>query len=421
MNLVENQSRGTMWDPLAATCFASALGFYIFYLSIMFQPGVINVTSWLQFVPAFLFRPLGGLFFGALADTRGRKYAFVTSAKFMAAVSFLLTFIWPSSLGKHFEFLLPILMALFGFGLGGLFPCGAVYLHELVSEKKQGFVSAILQLSPLLGVFIAIAVLLLFKSVDFVPVFGESSIRLAYMLGILLWPFGVYVQDSLPEANNHTPSGKSFVEYVKEIFTNKALLKWMFVFPFFITVMYQAVGYTYSNYRLTFIRNVLQLNADFFAILFSVSWLTSIPMHILMGRLLDRFDQRKLGWWGSLIAGLLILPFYYSMVYFGRRTAADIDEVSLFVASALGSIIVPLSSTAHFVLLNQILPQKYRGIALGLLYNLGVVLVSTTVQSAGTYFITFYNFYYGAAIAVIVLLIVTMPFAFIAPKQPPEF
>lgn len=103
-----------------------------------------SIGTWAGFGVTFLFRPLGGVVFGFLADTLGRKRAMQITIATMLATSVLQgvlpSFVWP---GKGWGWLgavlLLLLRALQGLSAGGELATAAVYISEVSPKHALGF------------------------------------------------------------------------------------------------------------------------------------------------------------------------------------------------------------------------------------------------------------------------------------------
>jgi len=95
-----------------------------------------------------LFRPVGALIFGLLADRYGRKLPLMLDLVFYSVIEVL------SGLAPNFTTFL-VLRALFGIGMGAEWGVGASLVMEKVSPRLRGVVSGILQQGYAAGYLLA--------------------------------------------------------------------------------------------------------------------------------------------------------------------------------------------------------------------------------------------------------------------------
>src|SRR6202030_2041951 len=83
-------------------------------------------------------RPLGALFFGALADRFGRKRPLIVCVLYFSALTVL------TGLAPNYVFFV-ICRALYGIGMGGYWGIGASYAMESSPQRYRGLISGLLQ------------------------------------------------------------------------------------------------------------------------------------------------------------------------------------------------------------------------------------------------------------------------------------
>ena len=100
-------------------------------------------------------RPLGGLFFGPMADRIGRQRVLAIVILLMSGSTFAIGLV-PSydAIGVGAPLLLLLLRCLQGFSAGGEYGSGACFLAEYASDKHRGFIVSFLVWSVVLGFLI---------------------------------------------------------------------------------------------------------------------------------------------------------------------------------------------------------------------------------------------------------------------------
>lgn len=166
---------------------------------------IVNlILSYAIFAIGALFRPLGGMIFGHVGDTRGRKHTFVYTILLMAVPTFLIALI-PSAnvIGIWATALLIFLRVTQGMALGGEIPGSIVFGYELSSQKRKAINASFIIMGTNFGFFGASIVATMVLANNF-AVF--ESWRLAFILGGVFGIVSYFLRKSLTE----TPA---FAEY----------------------------------------------------------------------------------------------------------------------------------------------------------------------------------------------------------------
>lgn len=137
-----------------------AFGLYVPLFAGQFFPSSNPVTSLLGafavFAAGMLFRPIGGIVLGRLADRRGRKPALMLSIVLMGGGSLLIG-ISPTyhQIGLVAPLLLLIGRAAQGLSAGGEWPAAVTYLMELAPPNRRCFYGSLFAMSAAAGAFVA--------------------------------------------------------------------------------------------------------------------------------------------------------------------------------------------------------------------------------------------------------------------------
>ncbi len=127
-------------------------------------PGINPTTAYifalLAFAAGFLVRPFGAFFFGRLGDVVGRKYTFLVTMIIMG-LSTCLVGVLPTyeTIGVAAPIILILLRLLQGLALGGEYGGAATYVAEHAPKGKRGFMTAWIQTTATMGLFLALLVI----------------------------------------------------------------------------------------------------------------------------------------------------------------------------------------------------------------------------------------------------------------------
>jgi len=122
-------------------------GFLALYIGKAFfvsdDPTSSLLASFAAFALSFFIRPLGGLFFGPLADRIGRRRTLITVLVLMAGSTFLLGLLPTyASIGAWAPFLLLVARLFQGLSVGGEYGTTATYMSEVALRGQRGLQGA---------------------------------------------------------------------------------------------------------------------------------------------------------------------------------------------------------------------------------------------------------------------------------------
>ena len=120
------------------------------------QQGIALLSALAVFGVSFLFRPLGGVLFGHVADRYGRRPALTISVVGMAVTSSLIGFLPVyASVGLLAPLLLVFLRAMQGVAAGGEMASAATYASEASDVHRRGFDVSFINLGLVIGTGLA--------------------------------------------------------------------------------------------------------------------------------------------------------------------------------------------------------------------------------------------------------------------------
>lgn len=209
----------------AAAFMGTALEFYDFALfgllapvfSKLFfpkeDPVAALIASYFIFAAGFVIRPLGGVVFGYIGDTFGRKRAMVISIIAMmlptSLIGFLPTY---AQIGLLAPIALAMCRLLQGLCAGGEFSGAAIFVIEHANETKRYFSGSLVTASSVVGMLVASSMASL-CALEAMPDWGW---RVPFLLSIPIGLLGFYIRKNTQETEafknaqkhkkNETPS-----------------------------------------------------------------------------------------------------------------------------------------------------------------------------------------------------------------------
>ena len=364
------------YDFTTYTFFSVAIG-QAFFPS---GPGGVTTTEFGSlmaslgtFGAGFLLRPVGGVVIGFYADRVGRRPAMMFSFVLMGIAILSLAFI-PSyrEIGIAAPILAVLARMLQGFALGGEVGPTTAYLVEGAPADKRGLYASWQSASQSVASVVgggAGVVLALSLSAAHLDAYGW---RIAFLLGALILPYGLYIRRNLPETlhgADHLPhyDAKSagffgiMHDHARAIWTGLAILAGGTVATYVL------------NYMTTFARTTLHMGStqSFSATL--VNGAFGVAASLAGGWLSDRFGRRRMMIVPRTLFLLSVYPIFLLIVYRHSTSA-------LLVGTAILSILLNISSGAFYVAFSESLPKRVRGGIFGTVYATSIAVFGGTTQ-----------------------------------------
>lgn len=332
----------------------------------MVSPLTATLAAFATFGVGFLARPLGGVVFGHLGDTIGRKRTLVITLLTMGIATTLVGFLPTyAQVGILAPALLVLLRFLQGFAVGGEWGGAMLVVVESAPQKYRGLLGAIPNtggFSGQLGGTAMFALLGLLPS-DQMLSWGW---RVPFIVSFLLVMFGLYLRIHLDEtpvfkrlqaAGTARHGGSPALEVIRTSW-RRLLLVIAMVFaiqvPFFLATVF-AVSYA---------TNQLGVPQQTLLGVILATCVIAFPSHCFFGWLSDRIGRRPVYIFGAVLAAVFAFPFFYLL------------ESGSFGLMVLGYIL--LLNVAHNAM-NAVEPTlfteifgaktRYSGVSIGLQFG----------------------------------------------------
>jgi MFS family permease len=319
-------TRGTR-GILAATAAGAVFEWYDFYLCIVlasylpkiFFPAGYGTAAFLAAFTAyaigFIVRPFGGLLFGRLGDTIGRKLTFLITIVFMGFATFTVGLIPTfAEVGWISPAMLVILRIVQGLAVGGEYAGAAVYMAEFVPASRRGLMTGWIQITPAIGLILAIAAITLLRERLTEQEFLEWGWRLPFLASLPLLGLTMLLRIRLPE----TPifqwlrSTRNVSEApVREVLGIPANRNALLLCLFGVTAGQGAVAYAAQGYLAFFLTNTLQLNFDIASKLGVANSMTALFFIPLLAWLSDKTGRLRIILAGFLFAIIGLVPAFW--------------------------------------------------------------------------------------------------------------
>jgi SHS family lactate transporter-like MFS transporter len=298
-------------------------------------------------------RPLGALFFGALADRFGRRRPLIFCVLYFSLITVL------TGLSPNYVFFV-VCRALYGIGLGGYWGIGASYALESSPRRFRGVLSGMIQAGYPVGYLLASVAI---ETVT--PVFGWRPVFFAGApVALLIVVLTLFAPES-KAWKQHRPA--SIGQIYSSLLEHKGIFFYLLLMMSMLLCLTHGTQDLYPDFlkSVTGIpsRSVLGMSAlHGIPVLYNIG---AIAGALIFGQLSQTRGRRN----ASMLAlsiGLIAIPAWA----FGTSLAALIAGSFMMQAGVQGAIgVIP----AH---LNELSPDAVRGLFPGLVYQLGVLLAS---------------------------------------------
>ena len=244
----------------------------------------------------FAFRPLGALVFGRIGDRLGRKGAFLVTVAIMGVATFAIGFL-PTyrQAGAVAPILLILMRVLQGFALGGEYGGAAIYVAEHARADQRGWMTSWVQTSAAFGLFGALGVILLARTLVGEPAFAAWGWRIPFLVSIPPLGISVWMRLKLAEspafAKLQAEGGASHAPF-REAFGRWSNLKLVILAFLGMMSAQGAVWYCSFFYVQTFMDKFLKVDPATINLLMMAATAASAPLYVFYGWLSDRVGRK---------------------------------------------------------------------------------------------------------------------------------
>ena len=353
-----------MTEPTAATIdtrqserkviLASSLGtvfeWYDFYLygllatiiSAQFFSGVNETTGFIfalgAFAAGFAVRPFGALVFGRIGDLVGRKNTFLVTMGLMGASTFLVG-VLPSyaSIGVAAPILLVLLRLVQGLALGGEYGGAATYVAEHAPDGKRGLFTSFIQTTATLGLFAALGVVIVIRSVMGEAAFADWGWRIPFLISVILLGVSLWIRLQLEESpvfKQMKEEGTTSKAPLTEAFGRWENLKWVIVALFGAVAGQAVVWYSGQFYALFFLEKTLKVDGATANILIAIALALGTPFFIFFGWLSDKVGRKPIILAGCALAAITYFPAFQMLTAAANPAMAKAQQNAAVIMAA---------------------------------------------------------------------------------------
>ncbi|MBN8997661.1 MAG: MHS family MFS transporter [Rhizobiales bacterium] len=334
---------GTLAAILAKQFFSSA------------PPTAAFIFTLLAFAAGFAVRPFGALVFGRLGDLIGRKYTFLITMILMGLGTFLIG-VLPNyaAWGVAAPTVLILLRLVQGLALGGEYGGAATYVAEHAPHGKRGYYTSWIQTTATVGLFMAIAVVLIVRTWMGEDTFGDWGWRIPFILSAVLLVVSIWIRLKLAESplfQKMKEEGRLSKAPLKEAFGTWKNGRIALLALLGATAGEAVIWYGGQFYALFFLTQTLKVAPVTANILIAVALLIGTPFFIFFGWLSDRIGRKPIMLAGFLIAAVTYFPIFQGITHFANpalEKALATAPVSVVADPAECSFQLKLTNTEKY-------------------------------------------------------------------------
>ena len=343
-----------------------------------------NLATFAAFAVAFIFRPLGGIFFGWIGDRYGRKKALVTAILMMAiptgAIGLLPTH---ESIGILAPILLVIIRIFQGLSLGGEFGGAITYIAEHSEPHKRGLLGSTTMSSLIIGFLFGSFMVMIVKSNLSTEAFESWGWRILFILGVFIGLVGFYIRNLCTESPvyetakakktlSQSPLKDALIHHWPEIL--KALSFYTATtMPFYLTAIY-FISYTKERLNLN-AADALQINMITMSFMF---------VGVFIGALIsDRIGRKR------YMVSILFLIMAFSIPVMTNMQAGNYQSIlfwQVILGFLVGNYIGP-----NPALLVEVFPTSIRYTGMSLAINGATVIFGGTTPIVCIALLEYFN------------------------------
>lgn len=290
-------------------------------IAVKFFAGVDETLGFLfalvTFAVGFLVRPIGGLVFGRLGDTVGRKRAFLVTLVLMGistvAVGLLPTY---AQVGIAAPVMLVALRVIQGLAIGGEYGGALVYVAEHAPRKHRGLFTGFIQITVPIGLLMSIGVISLTQGTLGDATFNDWGWRIPFLLAGPFLILAIWVRTKMEESPvflQMKSEGAESRSPLKEAFATSANLR-ISIIALLGGVAGQAVVWqTATLYVMFFMNKTLGVEPRFTNNLMILLLVSGVFFLLFFAWLSDTVGRKVVIIAGCAIASLLYFPIFNSL------------------------------------------------------------------------------------------------------------
>ncbi|WP_026196917.1 MFS transporter [Sciscionella marina] len=335
------------------------------------DPVAATLSALAVFAVGFVFRPLGGVLLGLVADRFGRRRVMLGSVAAMALATLVMAVVpGYSVLGVWAGVILLVCRIVQGVSTGVEGPLSTAYAVELTAKGREGRAAGVMSVFVNLGIVGASLVSFVTSAIVGSAAMQSWGWRVAMVFGAVLGIVIVYMRRQLPESL-HAAAGRPPAERNRDIWRGIGRHWLALLAMVFIVGAVQAYNYAWNVGLPTLARSTYRENSTAVFAITTLLGLVLVGGSLITGALADR---KKLSRTFTVTRLLAVPAVFLALLYSGPGLGG-------FTAVLLGGgLVLVLNMTLYNVVSTSLLPVPCRATGVGLGYGIGVALFGGTAS-----------------------------------------
>ncbi|MFM9863779.1 MAG: MFS transporter [Micropepsaceae bacterium] len=323
------------------------------------------------FWAGFFTRPLGALIIGAYGDRAGRKAAMTLTIMLMALGTGIVA-LTPTyaQIGIWAPVILIIGRLIQGFSCGGEVGAATSYLLESAPANRRASQTAWQGTSQQFAGVAGSGLGLILAATLTEQQLYDWGWRVAFLVGLLIAPVGLYIRAMLPETIEKHEAHESSAAVLSTLFTKH----WWPILLGVLCIVGPTISTYVSGYMTTYAMKTLGHPADLSMLLTMVGYIAGIAGVPLGAWLADRIGFRT-----SVIIPRVIFLLVVMQAYVLITAKGSTVETLLLVNAGL-NFLLALSYGGLYVLLTEAFPKSVRSAGLSIAYAISVTVFGGSTQ-----------------------------------------
>lgn len=392
-------------------------GFLAVYIGQAFfvseDPTTSLLSSFAAFALSFFIRPLGGLFFGPLADKVGRRKTLVTVLILMSGSTFLMGLL-PTydSIGIAAPILLVLVRCVQGFSAGGEIGTITSFISEYAGPGRRGFSTCWLMVTAVLGLVlggvVANGMIWLLGS----ELMQEWAWRIPFLIAGPMGLVSMYIRLKLedsPEFLALQKAGETSKAPLREVWQWKRSI----ALVFFILTLHSSIFYLVLTFSSTYMSRILKFDSGVTLLYVFIASLCAAFVMPFGGMFTDRYGRKPFLLVVGSLATLAMFWFF--------KSAPGATPASFFLPLITVAILFGLYASSTYATMSELLPTRVRSTGIAVAYNIPVAIFGGSAPFISTWLIqrtgditSPWYFYVGTGLASLIALIILRKEDFVA-------